>query len=181
MESNKWVWFKPLHHFLHTVRRPTFPCECLEPFPHGISASRPMLEVLLRGLEACWPRSTFQSSMRTKSWCCYASPSVLMTGGSLGHSSEEPHLEAAHLGRTHWLALPLPLMSSVPCPRLWVCNKGEACFPDSDSQGWSPATARPGILFGACSAGNRQFPKAETNGGWSTTEHRIWNLCVHFI
>jgi hypothetical protein len=182
MESNKWVWFKPLRDFLHTVRRPTFPHVCLEPFPRGISTSRPLLEALLK--ESWWSVGNvpFYSHPcgQTHGIAMLLLLSTLMKWGSPTTVQKSVIVRQCWSGEHTDLYFPRPLMSPLPCRRLWVCNKGETYFPDSDSQSSSPGTSRPGILFGVCSDGNHHFPKADTHGGWSNTQDRMWNLCVCF-
>lgn len=83
-----------------------------------------------------------------------------MTRGSLNTLQKSLVLRQCLSGEHTDLYFPRPLMSTPPCRRLWVCNKGETYFPDSDFQSWSPDTTCPGILFGVCRDGNHRFPQS---------------------
>ena len=129
------------------VRRPTSPHTCLEPFPHGISASCPMLGVLLKESWRSVGNLPFYSHPCGQTHGI-ATPllSTLMTWRSLSTVQKNLDLRQCLSGGHTSLHFPHSLMSSLPCRRLWVCNKGETYFPDSDFQSSSRGTTRPSCL-----------------------------------
>lgn len=131
----------------HSQEAHLYPHVCLETFPHGLSTSHPMLEALLKEPWRIIGRVPFYSHLCGQTHSVAMLPlSTLMTRGSPNMVQKSLILKQCLSGEHTTSYFPRPLMSPLPCRRLWVHNKGETYFPDPDFSELIPRH-RLGLVF----------------------------------